>query len=139
MGKKMKSDDKFVVAHRQLKDGKHLVAAQLRVLVCPADNGGFVAQGLEIDYCSTGATVEDVQERFATGFLMTVEALIKRNRPLSALFKSKTPPEIWQEYVDTAKEDQLICGTVVDLSAQLPTSAPFQSLAFCSPRQMSLA
>lgn len=135
----MSTDGKLVVAHHRSNDGKHTVAAQLRVLVCPAEEGGYVAQGLEIDYCSTGATVEDVQKRFATGFLMTVEALIKRGRPLSALFKSVTPPEIWQEYIDSAKEDQLICGTVIDLSEKLPGNAPYQSLAFCSPRQMSLA
>lgn len=134
-----KAHKKVVVAHGASEDGmKHAVAAQMRVFVCHTDDG-YVAQGLEIDYCSVGDTVDEVQENFARGFLATVEALLKRGRPLSALFKSTTPPEVWQEYINSQKQDNLICGTVVDLSAKLPHESPYRSLAFCSPRQMALA
>ena len=130
MGKKMKSDEKFVVAHRASKDGKHLVAAQLRVLVCPSDDGGFVAQGLEIDYLSTGRTVEEVKNNFASGLIRTIEAYIKRNRPLSGLFaKGRTPPEAWELWLDGDRKDVLTCGTVVDLALPENTSF-FSSIAF---------
>lgn len=133
-------NSKCVIAHHRSIDGNmHSVAAQMRVLVCPAQEGGFVAQGLEIDYCSVGDTVEEVQENFATGFLATIQALIRGGRPLTALFKSSTPAEVWSEYLEGAKDDQLICATVVDLSSELPLGVPYQQLAFCSPRQMSLA
>lgn len=130
-----------VVTHHQTDHGQHMVAAQLRVLITPAEEGGYVAQGLEIDYCSTGKTVDEVQNNFARGFILTIEALIKRERPLGALFKSQTPPEAWQEYIDSTRQDELICGTVVDLSQEMPANIgiPYSALAFCSPRQLSLA
>ncbi|WP_313424198.1 hypothetical protein [Stenotrophomonas rhizophila] len=137
--KRQSTQPKVVVAHGATEDGKkHLVAAQMRVFVCHTHDG-YVAQGLEIDYCSVGDTVDEVQKNFARGFLATVESLIKRKRPLSALFKSKTPPEIWQEYIDSQAQDNLICGTIVDLTGELPTEVPYQQLAFCAPRQMALA
>jgi hypothetical protein len=121
-----------VIAH--VRDGdNHVVAAQLHVLITSTEEG-FVAQGLEIDYCASGRTVEEVQEHFAEGFLKTVASLLRRGRPLGSLFKSKTPQEVWQEYIDGSRRDQLTCATYVDLSNKLPQSAaglPYQSLAFC--------
>lgn len=121
------------IAHAQQGDN-HLVAAQLRVLICPDPEGGYVAQGLEVDYCATGATEQQVQERFAEGFLGTIESLLKRGRSLSALFKSKTPMDEWQKYIESESRHQLACATVVDLSNQMPAEVPFRSLAFCRAR-----
>lgn len=117
-----------------VEDGNvHAVATSLRVLISPADAGGFVAQGLEIDYVATGETVEEVQDHFARGLLRTIEGLIRRNRPLSALFKSRTPPEAWQAFMNSQGQDQLTCGVVVDLRPKLPERSqfPFDSLAYC--------
>lgn len=111
--------------------------AQLRVLICPDSQGGFVAQGLEMDYCATGATEQQVQERFADGFLGTIESLLKRNRSLSALFKSRTPSEEWQRYIEGELHHELTCATVVDLTQKMPAEVPFKSLAFCRPRHES--
>lgn len=129
--------NKYGVAHAQDGDG-HLVAAQLRVLISPDPSGGYVAQGLDIDYCATGVSIQQVQDRFLNGFVRTIEALLRRDRPLSALFKSKTPPEVWQAYMDSTRKDELTCATFVDLSDRVPAGLPFQSLAFCSPRQLRL-
>lgn len=120
------------VAH--VHDGdRHAVAASLRVLISPADAGGFVAQGLDIDYVATGETVEEVKQRFAEGLIRTIESLIRRKRSLSALFKSKTPQEAWQAYIDRGEGDELLCGTYVDLRAKLPAEArfPFAGLEYC--------
>lgn len=129
--------NKYGIAHAQEGDG-HLVAAQLRVLICKEPTGGYVAQGLDIDYCATGSTVEQVQERFVSGFVRTIETLLRKDRPLGALFKSKTPPDVWQSYMDSARQDELTCATFVDLSDRVPAGLPFQSLAFCSPRRTTL-
>jgi hypothetical protein len=118
------------IAHHRDGD-KHVVAAQLRVLICPAPEGGFVAQGLEIDYCATGQSVSQVQDRFATGFLKTIEALLKRQKSLSALFKTTTPQDVWRAYIESDEHHELRCATVVDLSNRVPAGAPFKSLAFC--------
>lgn len=124
------------VAH--VNDGDlHAVAAALRVLITPADAGGFVAQGLEIDYVATGETVVEAQDHFARGLCLTIESLIRRNRPLSALFKNRTPPEAWQAFMDSETKDMLTCATVVDLRPKLPknSSFPFDVLAYCTPAE----
>ncbi len=120
------------------KDVHHAVVAQLRVLICPADEGGYVAQGLEIDYCAAGATVEEVQERFAKGLLRTAESYVKRGRSLSGMMAAKTPADVWDEYLALQANDQheLTCATFVEYDpASLPAGMPFTSLAFCeAPR-----
>ena len=112
---------------------RHAVAAQLRVLICSDDEGGFVAQGLEIDYCATGASVEQVQERFAQGLLRTAERLVKRGRSLSALMKTQTPREAWDQYLSSERHE-VACATVFRYEGEVPAGMPFTSLAFCSPR-----
>ena len=136
----MKTDSHQNLTHVQ--DGDlHAVATALRVLITRADAGGFVAQGLDIDYVATGDTVEEVQDHFAQGLLGTVRALLRRSRPLSALFKSSAPPEAWQSYMDSDRQDMLACATFVDLRAKLPpkTGFPFDRLAYCQIPEASLA
>ena len=130
----MKTTSYQNVAHVSEGD-LHAVAAMLRVLITPASAGGFVAQGLDIDYVATGDTVDEAQDHFARGLCMTIESLIRRNRPLSALFKSKTPPEAWQTFMDSETKDMLTCATVVNLRSKLPknSSFPFDVLAYCTP------
>lgn len=116
------------------KDGdRHAVAAHLRVLIVPGADGGFVAQGLDVDYVATGLSVEDAQERFAEGFLRTVRAIIRRNSRLDSLFKSKPPREAWGAYMESDRQDALVCGTVVDLTEDVAARIPYQRLEFCLP------
>ena len=123
-----KSNEPCIV---HLNDGeRHTVAAQLRVLICPAEVG-FVAQGLEIDYCATGATIEQVQERFADGLLRTAVAMVKRGRSLAGLMKTQTPLEAWEEYVKAESKHTLACAEVFEYRGELPAGMPFRSLAFC--------
>lgn len=112
-----------VLLHQRSED-RHAVAAQLRVLIVPADEGGFVAQGLEIDYLAAGATIEEVQANFAEGLMRTVQAYLRRGRPLDGLFrKGRTPPEAWQMWLDGERHDKLTCATVLPLG--VPKDAPF--------------
>lgn len=136
----MKTETYQNIAH--VHDGEiHAVATALRVLISRADAGGFVAQGLDIDYVATGDTVEEAQEHFAHGLLGTVQALIRRSRPLSALFKSKAPAEAWQSYMDNDRQDLLTCATFVDLRAKLPPKSgfPFDRLAYCRIPEVLIA
>ena len=118
--------------HEQ-RSSSHRVTAQLRVLVTPSVDGGFVAQGLEVDYLATGATLDEVQRNFANGFLATVEAILHRGRDLTSLFKARVPIEAWQQYIASNRKDTLICQTVLDIQDRLPQGAPFAALAFCQP------
>lgn len=125
-----------VLTHLSAGDAQHIVAAQLRVLIVPDEEGlGYVAQGLEIDYVATGHTLEEVKANFAEGLLRTVEAYLHRDRPLSALFsKGRTPPEAWQQWLKSERKDMLNCATLVDLRGRLPEGTPFfEALAFRQP------
>lgn len=129
------SKRRAALAH--VSDGdRHAVAANLRVLILPDEEGhGYVAQGLDIDYLATGETVDEVRENFAVGLLRTVEAYLRRGRPLSGLMtKGKVSREAWDLWFDSAGKDELTCITVIDLSDKLPARARiFDRVQFCQP------
>ena len=82
-----------------IQDGDvHGVATELHVLIMPASEGGYVAQGIEIDYTATGVTEEDVREHFAKGFIATIRSYLHRRRELKGLFKTKTPAHFVEAY-----------------------------------------
>jgi hypothetical protein len=87
----------------------HAVLAELRVLVAPGVQGGFIAQGLDIDYVASGATEEDARARFANGFVATVRAFIRRNRSLDGLFKTQAPAEARAAYFSGTDQHVFRC------------------------------
>lgn len=116
--------------HQESGDGKHAVDAHLRVLIFPAQGGGYVAQGLEIDYLTTGKTLEEVRNNFARGLLRTIESYIKRNRSLDALFdKGKTPAKAWGLWLERTSEEVLSCEAIVALDSPENTNF-FRYLSF---------
>ncbi len=107
------------------RDGDHSrVVAELRVLVLPAAEGGFVAQGLEIDYVATGVSEDEARERFAKGFVATVSAYLRLGRDLAGLFKSQTPGVYWKAYFEGVEHSVLGCVVSQDVSAELPPLPP---------------
>ena len=106
MKKVLESD---CVAHVS-EGNNHAVAAALNVLIVPAEEGGFYAHGIEIDYAATGRTVEEVRDHFQTGFVETIRRYIDRGRSLSGLFKTNTPPEIREAYFSGATRQMFVCA-----------------------------
>ncbi len=109
---------------------RQFVAADLRVLIAPGAGGGFVAQGIEIDYVATGATEEEARERFADGFIATIRSYLRRNRPLSGLFKSAAPAEAREAYFDQETKPMFWCEITEDFGpatqgAPIPRSISF--------------
>ncbi|MBK7145778.1 MAG: hypothetical protein IPH76_11470 [Xanthomonadales bacterium] len=120
-----------VLAHVQ--DGEHhSVAAELRVLVAPGRNGGFIAHGIEIDYVATADTEEAVRQRFAEGFIATVRSLIRRGRPLDSLFASRAPASAIAAYFASEKHDVFFCAIGEALPDLPKGSAIPRHLAFVS-------
>ncbi len=120
----------------------HAVAAELRVLVMPSADGGFFAQGLEVDYVATGATEAEARDRFALGFVATIQSYLRRGGDLTALFaKARTPPEYVQAYFAGAVKHVLRCA--VSEVEGLPEGAPMpKTFSFCStdrPRTAALS
>ena len=114
---------------------QHAVAAELHVLVMPSRDGGFFAQGLEIDYTATGATEEEARNHFARGFTATIRSYLRLKRDLGSLFrKARTPPEYIEAYYSSARQHVLEC---VVLTIDLPEDAPIpRQFNFCSSTQM---
>ena len=112
----MKKHTANVMTHVEDGEGLHLVAAALRVLVYPRDDGGFAAQGLEIDYFATGESVDEVRENFTNGLMATVRAYVRRGRDLAALFrKGRTPADAWQAWLDGDDKDSVTCVTAFEV------------------------
>lgn len=122
MPKKLKNSSPCL-AHVQDGD-RHGVAAELHVLVMPAAEGGFFAQGIEIDYVATGATEQEVRDHFANGFIATVLAYLKRGRDLKGLFKSVAPIEVRQAYFASKDRPVLRCAIAHKDDASLPDDVP---------------
>lgn len=111
------------MAHVQ-KGNAHGVAAQLHVLITESIDGGFVAQGIEIDYAATGETEEAARDHFAKGFVATVRAYLRRGRDLSGLFKSEPPAEFRQAYFNSANQSVFQCALGHKGQDELPAGVP---------------
>lgn len=59
-------------------------------------NGGFFAQGVEIDYFACGDSLEDVQHRFANGLRATIQEHLRRFQHFEKLLKW-APSDIREE------------------------------------------
>lgn len=125
------------LSHIEEKDIQ-AVGAELNVLIYQGLDGGFIAQGIEIDYVASGNTEEEVRDRFADGFCRTILAYLKRERPLDGLFKSQAPAEVRQAYFAGQERDIFRCE--VGLKKQIPETAPVpRTLAFHRPQGLELA
>lgn len=111
------------LTHVQAADGD-AVSAELHVLVMPSIDGGFIAQGIEIDYVASGETEEEVRNRFADGFCRTIMSYLERKRDLAGLFKTATPAEYRQAYFAQATGPILRCAVGRLSDQELPESAP---------------
>lgn len=68
----------------------------LRVLLFQ-DGGFWVAQGLEIDYCAYGDSIEAAQKSFEEGLAETIEQNLLRFGSIVNIFQV-APQEAWQRY-----------------------------------------
>lgn len=108
----MKSSTSNCLKHLHSADGQ-VVGAALNVLVLPSKDGGFVAQGIEIDYTASGSTEEAAREHFAQGFCSTIVSYLARGRAFDGLFKTSTPREYVQAYY-SGKFRQVFACTVTE-------------------------
>jgi len=81
----------------------HAVAACLHVLVVPSEDGGYYAQGIEIDYGASGATVEEAKKHFERGFVETLRAYVRRGVDLAKLYTVSTTPDEYKEAYAVAR------------------------------------
>lgn len=79
------------------KDGEHHVVGlgNLRVVIIP-DGKFFFAQGLEIDYCAQGTSVDEVKAKFESGLKKTIDQNLKVHGSIKPMLRA-APDEVWQE------------------------------------------
>lgn len=99
------------------------VATELHVLIMRSIDGGFVAQGIEIDYVATGESEEQVRDHFASGFTETILSYLRRGRDLAGLFKSATPAQYRHAYFASETQDVLRCAVRFQ-GNEIPAAAP---------------
>jgi hypothetical protein len=118
-----------LATHVQTKDDQHAVLlSDLHVMV--EHNGAtWFAQGVEIDYAASGASLEDVQDRFERGLRRTIEANLKRFNSIERLLKY-APAEVREQFHASAIRFELTHRSVFDLSNNIPSSFPFHRLVF---------
>jgi len=109
-----------------VEDGQlHAVAACLHVLLVPSEDGGYYAQGIEIDYGASGATVEEAKQHFERGFVETLAAYVRRGIDLAKLYTASTTPDEYKEAYALARQQPVFeCVVGVKLPEQARDRVP---------------
>jgi len=98
-------------------------------VVVTNDDGGWFAQGLELDYAAEGTSLETVKKHFEDGLAATVQAHLTIHGNLEQFFRP-APPEVWQELSNAAATKKMILRHISthDVQAQLPP--PFEAIEY---------
>lgn len=88
---------KKAITHTYNDDGTATVNAFVRVLLY-RDGRHFIAQSLEVDYCSAGLTLEEAKESFARGFTETIKVHLAVYGSAEKMLKRQAPPEFFSAY-----------------------------------------
>jgi len=121
--------------------GKHaIVVNDLRVMLLK-DGDNWFAQGLDIDYASAGATVDEAKKNFETGFAKTIKEYLVMYGNLSKFMQS-APEEVWQEFLNPPPETQYLAVSSVQLhnlvkDDDLDIKLPFGNIAFLKQTELS--
>lgn len=111
-------------------DGEtHIVGiGNLRVVICP-DEGGWFAQGLEIDYAAGGATIPEVKKNFEKGLKGTINLHLQMHGNIEHLL-NPAPPPTWKEFYWSGKQYRF---TQVSLHDDLSKTLKVKTIDFLEP------
>ena len=116
----------------------HIVAVEkLRVLLLK-EEGGWFAQGLEIDYAASGSSIEETKTNFETGFCKTVHEHLVMHGTIDNLLKVASQ-EAWAEFYkcpNEAVKQSFSCfqfhNVEKELSLPEGIAFPFSEISFIS-------
>lgn len=123
-----------VHAHAELEDGMHVVGlGALRVLLTQ-DDGGWFAQGLEVDYAAAGLTVEEAKANFALGLELTIHEHLKVHGAIRR-FLVPAPAEAWAEFFELSTSKECLKQTFTTIQLHQVEGAakakiPFDNISF---------
>lgn len=134
----MKSPTPTKALHAHDGDGHHAVAlSALRVMLLP-DSSGWFAQGLEIDYASSGGSQDEAKANFEQGLRATIHEHLRMYGSIERFLKV-ADKSAWDEFLKPVQEtvkQSFSCVQLHNLAA-LPDELasmklPFDSIAFIS-------
>ena len=129
------------VEHINDGGGKHaIVVNDLRVMLLK-DGDNWFAKGLDIDYASAGATVDEAKKNFETGFAQTIKEYLLMYGDLSK-FMQGAPEEVWEEFLNPPPETQYLAVSSVQLhnlvkDDDLNVKLPFGNIVFIKQTESS--
>jgi hypothetical protein len=111
-------------------DGEtHIVGiGNLRVIICPDEDGWF-AQGLEIDYAASGATIDEAKKNFEIGLRGTIGLNIKMHSNIEHFLKV-APQQIWKELYKGGREYRLFHVSLHDDISKALGSLGYQGIDY---------
>ena len=128
------TEPKIAIGHATDGGSKHAVVVNdLRVMLLK-DGESWFAQGLELDYASAGATVDEAKKNFEVGFAKTVREHLVMYGNLSK-FIQVAPQETWQEFFNAPPETKHMVMSSVQVhdlveESDLDVKLPFGNILF---------
>jgi hypothetical protein len=87
--------------------GRHHVTIDgLRVWIYQ-DGPHWIAHGIDIDYATSGDTLEEARHLFALGLCRTIVEHLRRFNTLERLLSRRAPDEIYQRWLHELERDRL--------------------------------
>ena len=130
------TDEPTFAIHFQAADNVHGVAFHhIRVLLLE-EQGGWVAQGLDLDYAAAGTGPEDVKRRFEEGLSATITAHLQEFGSIEGILKV-APQAAWSQWFSADKRYSYGQVSVHDLREEgLPEDFdfPFRGIAYMEHR-----
>ncbi len=99
MAGETKKTPKTTAFHVQAGTTNIVGIGNLRVMIT-SEPGSCFAQGVEIDYASSGSSLEDVKKRFQDGLELTITEHLRIFGNIEKLLKP-APQDVWSELVKT--------------------------------------
>lgn len=113
---------------------KVIVQGALRVVIREEDNY-WLAQGIEIDYATSGTSIEDVQRRFERGLTATIRAHLDKFHTIDRLLKY-APKEEW-EGLGSAYLVEFV--TQHEMPPRSAEHIPFQTISYLKEKHAACA
>lgn len=95
--KKVQSKAALTSAVHLQHGNNHVVGVDALTVLLTKDGSCWFAQGLQIDYASSGASVDEAKANFEQGLMLTIREHLKVHGHIKNFLKV-APQEAWDEY-----------------------------------------
>jgi len=132
---KKKGSDEPMAVHAQEGENHMVGIGPIRVLLLN-DDGGWFAQGLEVDFVASGDSVEEVKHNFGNDLCQTLHENLRVHGSIAPVLKA-APPEFWARYFELSQS--LKYWQVSTHTIEVKDKMPGLSLVFHTPGERKVA